>query len=79
MRLFSLKIPGENMKATEYFLETAPQSWHGQRQLHAAGCTLMPAKELVKPIGRFARAMLAMQQARKIHRKTCSCQYCCKA
>ena len=67
------------MKATEYVLETAPRSWSGLRQLHADGCALMPAKEQVKSIGRHPRAANAMQQARRIHRKTFGCHHCCKA
>ena len=67
------------MKKTTYYLETAPQAWSGMRQLHAAGCQLMPGKEQVKSIGRFSRALKAMQEARRIHRKAFSCQHCCKA
>lgn len=67
------------MKKTQYFLETVPQAWSGMRQLHAAGCSLMPSKDQIKPIGSFAQAIKAMQQARKIYRKAYSCQHCCKA
>lgn len=67
------------MKTTIYYLETASQPWSGMRQLHASGCSLMPAKDQVKPIGRFARALQAMQQARKIHRKAFGCHHGCRA
>lgn len=67
------------MNKTQYYLELAPQSWSGQRQLHAAGCMLMPAENQIKPIGRFTLAVQAMQEARKIHRKAFSCHHCCKA
>ena len=67
------------MQNRTYYLETAPQAWSGQRQMHADGCSLMPDKDGVRPIGRFARAVSAMQEARKIHRKAFSCHLCCRA
>lgn len=67
------------MKKMEYYLETVPQAWSGLRQLHAAGCNLMPTKDQIKPIGRFTHAITAMQEARKIHRKAFSCHHCCRA
>lgn len=67
------------MKKTQYYLETVPQPWSGMRQMHAAGCSLMPAKDKIKPIGSFAQAINAMQEARKTHRKAFSCPNCCKA
>ena len=67
------------MKTTQYFLETEPRSWSGQRQLHAAGCGLMPEKSQIKPIGRFSQPIEAMKEARRIYRRASSCHHCCKA
>ncbi len=66
------------MAKKKYYLETEPQSWSGVRQLHADGCSLMPTQTAVKPIGSFTKAISAMMQARKIHRRAGSC-ICCKA
>ena len=54
------------MKSIEYYLEIQPQPWSGRRQLHADECRLMPAKDQLKPIGKFAQAAKAMTEARAI-------------
>ena len=66
------------MRKITYYLETPPQAWNGIRQMHVGGCGLLPEKEQVKPIGAFTRAITAMSEARKIHRRAGSC-FCYKA
>lgn len=41
------------MAKVRYYLETEPQAWSGIRQMHAAGCSLMPGKNSSKPWGHF--------------------------
>ena len=67
------------MSKKRYYLENSPQSWSGVRQLHSVDCTLMPARNDVKLVGSFGRAVAAMQEARKIHRKAVGCYSCCRA
>lgn len=66
------------MQAKEYYLEATPQPWSGTRQLHAAGCALMPSMEKVNPLGSFTRPIAAMAEARRHHRKANGCYHCCK-
>ncbi|MDZ8117664.1 hypothetical protein [Pontiella agarivorans] len=67
------------MAKVRYYLETEPQSWSGVRQMHAAGCALMPEKKQLKALGAFATALNAMSEARKIYRRANGCSCCCKA
>ena len=68
----------EAKQEKEYYLETEPQAWSGLRQMHAAGCALIPANDQVKSIGRFAQSRQAMAAARRIYRRASSCYHCCK-